>query len=110
MGKEKREDTTFSLALQFALREPLFCPCTIGIIGLSMGSTIVNLIAPPPVEGVFQHHVTKRTGNNFCKQCGPAMTELRVRQAELIDPGAKPVGTCRSRCYTQAERLIHRQS
>ena len=67
----------------------------------------MNLIAPPPVESVFKHHVTKRAGNNFCKQCGPAMTELRVRQAELINPGAKPVRTCSVlMLHTGIERII----
>lgn len=53
--------------------------------------------------------LTRRTGDNCWKQCGPAALELRGRQAELITPRAKPVLGMEHSHATHRYGVIHSQ-
>lgn len=46
---------------------------------------------PPSMGTIFQHHFTRKAGNNAWKQCFPVELKPRGRQKEVIVPRAKQV-------------------
>ena len=65
--------------------------------GLSTPRQGVELL-PHPLWRDFWHHLTRRTGNNSWKQCGPVALKPRDRQSEAI--------VCRTKSVAQFTQEI----